>query len=142
MTTYQGTPSGGQPPASNGPGIGQRVDRIGSDAQQLWEDTRSMVTQLNDSLDLKGRVERHPYGTLLAALGVGYVLGGGLFTPLTASLLRLGVRLAALPFVKDELLSMAEQAVRGYHEGRAAGAGVAGGTPPPPATPGSQPPLA
>jgi hypothetical protein len=123
------------PPASNGPGIGQRVDRIGSDAQQLWEDTRSMATQLNDSLDLKGRVERHPYGTLLAALGVGYVLGGGLFTPLTASLLRLGVRLAALPFVKDELLSMAEQAVRGYHEGRAAGAAPPSTTPAPEGSP-------
>jgi hypothetical protein len=33
--------------------------------------------------DLKTRFDQHPYGALAAALGVGYVLGGGFFTPLT-----------------------------------------------------------
>jgi hypothetical protein len=48
---------------------------------------------------------------MAAALGVGYVLGGGLFTSLTGRLLKMGLRLAALPMVREELMSMAEAAL-------------------------------
>lgn len=95
------------------PGIGARVDQMNQDAQHLLSEAQGAVGDLVEVLDLNGRVQRHPYGMLAAAAGVGYVLGGGLFTPFTARLIRLGVRLAALPFVKDELLSMAEAAVDG-----------------------------
>ncbi|MDQ3264686.1 MAG: hypothetical protein M3Y59_13630 [Myxococcota bacterium] len=96
------------------PGIGQRVDQVGRDAQTLIDDARTAVNDIQGRLDLRGRVDRNPYGTLLAAAGVGYLLGGGLFSPLTARFLRLGVKLAALPFVKDELLAMAHGAVDGF----------------------------
>ncbi|WP_163996982.1 hypothetical protein [Pyxidicoccus caerfyrddinensis] len=121
MTTYPGATGNGTPQAQNNgsdAGFGQRVDQIGSEAQQLWTDARSAVTDLGQTLDLRGRVERNPYGMMAAAIGVGYVLGGGLFTPLTARIIRLGVRLAALPLVKDELMGMAEQAFNGYQAGR------------------------
>ncbi|RKH44652.1 hypothetical protein [Corallococcus sicarius] len=124
MTSYSGTTgSNGSAEHGDDAGFGQRVDQLGSDAQQFIDNARSAVADLGQSLDLKGRVERNPYGTLAIAAGVGYVLGGGLFTPLTARILKLGVRLAALPFVKDELLGMAESAFQGYQSGR--------GTPPP-----------
>lgn len=51
------------------------------------------------SLDLPGRVYRHPYQSLFIAAGVGYVLGGGLFTKLTMRVLRTGMRIGALPIV-------------------------------------------
>jgi len=124
MTTFSSTPgNGSQATNGEGGGFGHRVDRIGSDAQQLIDDARGAVSDLSATLDLKGRVERNPYGMMAAALGVGYVLGGGLFTPTTARLIRLGVRLAALPFVKDELLAMAENAVRGFQVGSEAVSG-------------------
>ncbi|MFL5318591.1 MAG: hypothetical protein ACJ790_02975 [Myxococcaceae bacterium] len=91
--------------------VGERMDQIGDSAQQLWTNARGAVTDLSDTLDIKGRVDRNPYLMLAAAAGVGYVLGGGLFTPLTARMIRLGIRLAALPLVKDELMGMAEAAV-------------------------------
>lgn len=94
-----------------GPGIGQQFDNVGQSAQQLMEEARGAVNQIGETLDLRGRVERHPFGMVLAAFGVGYVLGGGLFTPTTARVVRLGMKLAALPLVKDELLGMAEAAV-------------------------------
>ena len=72
------------------------------------------LRQLEETLDLRGRVERHPYGMVLAAMGAGYVLGGGLFTPFTGRMVRLGLKLAALPLVKDELLGIAEAAVDRY----------------------------
>jgi len=59
--------------------------------------------------DVWKRVERHPWRALGIALGVGYVVGGGLFSRLTGRLLfgtmRAGVRLAALPFVRDEVFA-------------------------------------
>jgi hypothetical protein len=92
-------------------GFGERIDHIGDTAQQLFGEAKSVVSDFTESVDLKGRVDRHPYGMLLAAAGVGYVLGGGLFTPLTGRILRLGLRLAALPIVKEELVGFAEQAL-------------------------------
>ena len=124
MTTFSSTPgNGSQASGTDASGFGQRVDRIGTEAQQLYTDARGAVSDLGATLDLKGRVERNPYGMMAAALGVGYVLGGGLFTPTTARLIRLGVRLAALPFVKDELMAMAENAVQGFQAGSSAVSG-------------------
>jgi hypothetical protein len=114
MERHQSSPSNGAPGHSPHNGnFGARVDQIGSTAQQLISEAKSAVNDLSQTLDIKGRVDRHPYATLAAAAAVGYVLGGGLFTPMTARLLRLGVRLAALPFVKDELMGMAEAAFTG-----------------------------
>lgn len=125
MTTFQSNPGNGGQQANGGQtqgnqgqaGFGHRVDRIGTDAQQLWDDARGAVTDLRDTMDLKGRVERNPYLMVAAAFGVGYVLGGGLFTRTTGRILRLGVRLAALPMVKDELIGMAEAALHGVEVG-------------------------
>lgn len=93
------------------PRISERIDHIGSTAQTLVSEVRATVEELKATVDLRGRVERHPYGMVAAALGVGYVLGGGLFTAFTGRLLRLGLRAAALPMVKEELMSMAEAAL-------------------------------
>ncbi|MBM7115133.1 hypothetical protein [Archangium primigenium] len=135
MTTYQNAGNGGAsgpggPSGNSQPGIGQRVDQIGSDAQHLWENARGAVTDLRDTLDLKGRVDRNPYLMVAAAVGVGYVLGGGLFTRTTGRLLRLGVRLAALPMVKDELIGMAEAALHGIEVGAGQVSGRTGGASP------------
>ena len=46
-----------------------------------------------------------------AALGIGYALGGGIFTPLTSRLLgfglRIGLRSALLPLLKAEMSELA-----------------------------------
>lgn len=109
--------------------FGQRVDRIGSGAQQAWSRTRDSVGDLREALDLDGRVNRNPYGMIAAAVGVGYVLAGGIFSPLTGRILgfglRLGLRVAAIPFIKDELLGMV-QAVGG---GSGLGSSLSGSEP-------------
>lgn len=128
MSNYESM-SGNGPDSSHGPRVGERVDQLGSSAQQFFTDARGAVHDLGAGLDLKGRVQRNPYGMVAAALGVGYVLGGGLFTPLTARLLRVGVRLAMLPFVKDELMGMAEAAMHGFTSASDPGAGRSGSGP-------------
>lgn len=90
--------------------LGQRINRINDGAQQAWQNTRESVDEIKDRLDIQGRVDRNPYGMVAAAVGVGYVLGGGIFSPLTAKIvgfgLKMGLRLAAIPFIKDELLGV------------------------------------
>jgi hypothetical protein len=62
--------------------------------------------------DLEERVARNPYGMVAAAIGVGFVLGGGLFTRLTGRMVGVGVRIgltSALPFLTEALLKAATE---------------------------------
>lgn len=106
------------PPPGNGhhppQGFVGRVGHLNDSAQQLLDEARSTFQDLGTAIDLRGRVQRHPYAMVAAALGVGYVLGGGLFSGLTFRLVGLGVRLAAIPLVKSQLLGLAEAAVTGF----------------------------
>ena len=101
--------------------LGQRIDRASGSAQQAWTRTRDAFSDVKQTLDIEGRVDRHPYGTLAAAVGIGYVLGGGLFSPLTARIiglgLRVGLRLAALPLIKDEVLNIVDGLATGQGGG-------------------------
>ncbi len=65
-----------------------------------------MNSQTMSVVDLKKMVERNPYGMVAGALGLGFVLGGGLFTRLTAHVVGAGLRIglmAALPLLQKEL---------------------------------------
>jgi len=65
--------------------------------QQIASDVGNAASELYSKLDLGRELREHPYRTLAIAAGVGYVVGGGLFTPITAGLLRVGVRAMAIP---------------------------------------------
>ena len=60
---------------------------------------------------MRNRVVAHPYQALFVAAGVGYVLGGGLFSRLTLNVVRLGMRVGTLPIVQRELVRVAEAAI-------------------------------
>jgi hypothetical protein len=99
-------------------------------AKRAVEEARAFGSAVSESmesfsrtLDLRGRVERHPIGMVLGALGVGYVLGGGLFSPLTGRLVRVGMRLALVPLIKSQLTALAGNA-NGQSERSAAGSAV------------------
>ena len=63
---------------------------------------------MGEALDIEGRLQRNPYGVVAGAVVVGFVLGGGLFTRLTAriagAVLRMGL-MAALPLLQRELFA-------------------------------------
>jgi hypothetical protein len=92
--------------------MGERFGKVSDTAHEAWDRTRDAVSDLKRAADIDGRVQRNPYGTVAAALGIGFVLGGGIFTPLTARILglglRLGVRLALLPLLKDQIEELAD----------------------------------
>ncbi len=77
--------------------------------EDLWAEP-SPVADTIAALDLTGRMRRHPYQTLAIAVGVGYILGGGLFTNFTAKVLRVGARVGALPSVQRQLVNVATAA--------------------------------
>ena len=113
METGSENPPNGRATAGDGTKkLGKRVEKVGHTAEQVWDRTRDSVSDLRQAVDIQGRVDRHPYGTVAAAIGIGYVLGGGLFTPLTGRIVRLGLgigmRLAVLPLLKREVAELME----------------------------------
>jgi hypothetical protein len=69
---------------------------------------------VRQAFNLAERVQRNPYGMVAGAAGLGFILGGGLFTRLTANLLGLGLRagvVAALPLVQGQLIRAGAEAL-------------------------------
>ncbi|MBE2249236.1 MAG: hypothetical protein IAE78_06755 [Myxococcus sp.] len=93
-------------------GAGPMVAReLGEQVTDALRDANSALNGVADAVGLTEQVEKSPYGMVAAAVGVGYLLGGGLFTPTTLRILRIGMKLAAIPAVRDRLLDVAEAAV-------------------------------
>ncbi len=81
-----------------------------SEAGALVQEVRGMGFDLRNALDLKRRMEERPWSTMAVAAGVGYLLGGGLFTPLTGRMVRLGTRVLLLPILRAQLEAMVQGA--------------------------------
>jgi hypothetical protein len=103
------------------PGAMGHAKKAVEEAKAFKEAVASQATSFSQSIDLRGRVQKNPIAMVAAAAGIGYVLGGGLFSPLTARLLRYGLRLALIPLVKSQLKGIVGSA-------HAAGEGSAGST--------------
>src|SRR5712675_1385477 len=96
--------------SGNGFGAGMLGDLNAQDAQRIVEQTKVAVDQALDQAS--EFIRERPIVCLAGALGVGYVLGGGLFSPVTGRLLKVGVRLALLPLIKSQLGVLAGDADR------------------------------
>lgn len=111
MEPARQTPRNGRSVNNDGADRKAKLDHARGSAEQAWSHARQAVTDVREVVDLQGRVDRHPFGTLAAAVGIGYVLGGGLFSRLTVRLLgltiRAGLRLAVIPVIQDEILGLA-----------------------------------
>jgi hypothetical protein len=96
----------------NGKATEHGSDWVSDSAHKAWSRTQGAVSELKRAAAIEERVDRHPYGAVAAALGIGYALGGGIFTPLTSRIvalgLRIGIRLAILPMLKDEISVLAD----------------------------------
>ena len=91
-TGPHGTPSGTGSPAHD-------ARSIDDHCQQIYHDAQALAAAVQDAARdwdryLTEQVEERPYATLGVAVGVGYVLGGGLRSRLTAVLLNAATRLA------------------------------------------------
>lgn len=72
---------------------------LGDHGRQIHHDAHALATAVQDAADdleryVTEQVHRRPYGTLGVAAAVGFVLGGGLRSRLTAVLLSTATRMA------------------------------------------------
>ncbi|MFN7134645.1 MAG: hypothetical protein ACK4N5_21375 [Myxococcales bacterium] len=86
---------------------------IRNETTELISEVRQAASEINDWLDIPGRMERAPYQTMAIAAGVGYVLGGGLFSSLTGKALRIGFKVMLVPMINAKLMELAEAAAQG-----------------------------
>lgn len=89
------------------------MDPVLEKAAELAKDANSALNGVADAVGLTEKVEKNPYAMVGAALGVGYVVGGGLMTPTTMRLLKLGFKLASITPLRNTLLDAAEELVDG-----------------------------
>ena len=76
-----------------------------------WQDASGAWRRSADYI--KREIEQRPFRTALVSVGAGYLLGGGLFTALTAKLVGTGLRLAlrglAFPAIATGAVSLGKQ---------------------------------
>ncbi len=81
-----------------------RPSDVWEDASGAWRRATQVVSR---------EVDQRPIRTALISVGAGYLLGGGLFTPLTARLVGTGLRLAlrtlALPAIATGAITLGKQ---------------------------------
>ena len=89
------------------------MDESRSHAQRLWRSTQqardeanALVGALEEMANeaetlVQEEVNKHPYTTVAAAAGVGFVLGGGLATRLTQMLIGIAGRVAIAVAVRE-----------------------------------------
>ena len=78
------------------------------ESRQLADDARHLYDSLREDNPLAHYYERNPYAVLGAAAGLGYVLGGGLLTPFTRRIVRVGLKAMALPVAASQLRELAQ----------------------------------
>jgi hypothetical protein len=90
--------------------------RMVDEAKALRRSISDASTRLQRSLDLRGRLERSPIASVLVAAGLGYLLGGGLFSPLTKRALQMGAKIALIPLVRGQISALAGNSVEAAGE--------------------------
>jgi hypothetical protein len=103
MATYDPRSSSQDPIEGD---VVHHASRMVGEAKAFGRSLGAASTRMSDQLDLAGRVQRNPIASVLVAAGVGYVLGGGLFSRVTRDALRLGLKLAIIPFAKGQFSSL------------------------------------
>ncbi|MBA2662530.1 MAG: hypothetical protein H0U74_09570 [Bradymonadaceae bacterium] len=85
-------------------------------AQNLVDDTRRVAADLRNLYDNVRRdnafgtyYAQNPYAVLAAAAGIGYVIGGGLFSPFTRRLLRVGMKALVVPLAATQIKNFTGQ---------------------------------
>src|SRR5438105_10573406 len=89
------------------PEVIEHAARMVGEARALGRSISETSQKLQSSLDLAGRVNRAPIASVFIAVGIGYVLGGGLFSPVIKKVLKVGVRLALIFFIRGQIVALA-----------------------------------
>lgn len=78
-------------------------------SQRVADDLRDLYDTVRRDYPIGQYYEENPYVVLAAAAGVGYVLAGGLFSPFTRRLMRIGMKALVLPIAANQLKGVTSQ---------------------------------
>lgn len=70
--------------------------------------SRTYPTDTQAEGALQKYYHRNPYAALAAATGLGYLVAGGLFTPFTRRMLKIGMRALVIPVAIVQVKKMTE----------------------------------
>lgn len=77
--------------------------QVSEDLEALNEDVMALVRHVREKRIAQRYYEQNPYVVLAAAAGLGYVAGGGLFTPFTRRLIRFGMKAMFVPIAAKQI---------------------------------------
>lgn len=83
--------------------------KVVEDSERLAEDVESLYDQVRETASIRRLYDRNPYAVLAGAAGVGYVLGGGLFTPFSKRVFKTGLKALVLPVALSKLRDVTQQ---------------------------------
>src|SRR5258708_38232731 len=121
MTMEKGYGGNGHAKASSSETF-QHAKVMVDEAKAFGRSLSQSANGFSAAVDLRGRILRNPLGMMAAGLSLGDLLGGGLCTPLTEKIVRVGLRVAILPLVRGPLMTMAGAGRVFQHPARSQGA--------------------
>lgn len=96
-----------QNPALEERSLAEQTQRVAADLRGLYDSVQDPVGQY---------YKENPYVVLAAAAGVGYVLAGGLFSPFTRRLMRMGMKAMVLPIAATQLKGVSGQSATNINQ--------------------------
>jgi hypothetical protein len=85
-------------------------EQLLEDGKRLVDDVQQFYTHIKEDNPVGKIYQDNPYVVLAAAAGLGYIIGGGLLTPFTRRLLRVGLKAMVIPVAANQLKSLAANA--------------------------------
>lgn len=82
--------------------VKEAMTHISEDVETLQRDISDLIVQVREKEVVQRYYKHNPYVVIAAAAGVGYVVGGGLFTPFTKRLVRFGMKAMFVPIAATQ----------------------------------------
>lgn len=80
--------------------------RVIDDSKRLADDVREAAHKANPTRVIGKYYQENPFAVLAGAAGVGYLLGGGLFTPFTKRMVKIGMKALVVPLAASQLRNL------------------------------------
>lgn len=93
-------------PPSEAERILRDSQRVIDDSKQLADDMRQAAQKASPTRALGKYYQENPYAVLAGAAGVGYLLGGGVFTPFSKRMLKIGMKALVIPMAASQLRNL------------------------------------
>lgn len=81
----------------------EEIKQFADDTRELAEHAHDYYNNVRSNHGFRRLYDENPYLVLAAAAGAGYLLAGGLFTPFTRRVLKMGMRAAVVPLAASQL---------------------------------------